>query len=101
MSAPRVDSADNDDLRALWRRVGGEFHGPNTNISATGTMSEAQLLPLLRAAVGAVHALSLMPCACVKPGMYNYVEKRRVICTCCRAIAQWDAVVGSGEAKQS
>ena len=35
-------------------------------------------------------ALQLMPCACVTPGMYNYTQKRRHVCTRCRAIAQWD-----------
>lgn len=34
-----------DELRALWREAGGDFHGPNVE---TGTMPEAKLLPLLR-----------------------------------------------------
>lgn len=33
-----------DELRALWRNAGGEFHGPNVE---TGTMPEAKLLPFL------------------------------------------------------
>ena len=35
-----------DELRELWRINGGRFHGPNIE---TGTMPEAQLLPLMRA----------------------------------------------------
>ncbi len=34
-----------DSLRALWRQSGGSFHGPNVE---TGTIPEANLLPLLR-----------------------------------------------------
>ncbi len=34
-----------DDLRALWRQAGGQFHGPNIE---TGTMPESALLPFLR-----------------------------------------------------
>lgn len=34
-----------DDLRRLWRAVGGRFHGPRVE---TGTMPEAKLLPFLR-----------------------------------------------------
>lgn len=36
---------DDDCLRGIWRRAGGEFHGPNVE---TGTMPEAILLPFLR-----------------------------------------------------
>ena len=34
-----------DDLRKMWRRAGGEFHGPNVE---TGDMPESKLLPFLR-----------------------------------------------------
>jgi hypothetical protein len=34
-----------EELRKLWRKAGGEFHGPCVE---TGTMPEAQLLPFLR-----------------------------------------------------
>lgn len=36
---------NDDQIRALWRSKGGEFHGPNIE---TGCMPEAQLLPFLR-----------------------------------------------------
>lgn len=32
-------------LREYWRRLGGDFHGPNVE---TGTMPEAKLLPMLK-----------------------------------------------------
>jgi hypothetical protein len=35
-----------DELRAMWRKAGGSFHGPNVE---TGTMPESVLLPFLRA----------------------------------------------------
>jgi hypothetical protein len=34
-----------DDLRAIWRNKGGDFHGPRIE---TGTMPEYKLLPFLR-----------------------------------------------------
>ncbi len=33
------------ELRGLWRKAGGNFHGPSVE---TGTMPEANLLPFLR-----------------------------------------------------
>jgi len=36
---------NDDELRALWRKAGGDFHGPRVE---TGTMPEAKLLPFLR-----------------------------------------------------
>jgi len=36
---------NDDQLRDLWRKAGGDFHGP---IVETGTMPEAKLLPFLR-----------------------------------------------------
>lgn len=41
----------NDELRALWRKAGGEFHGPSVE---TATMPEAQLLAFLRAPIDMV-----------------------------------------------
>lgn len=40
--APRVTDAQ---LRDLWRKAGGDFHGPNIE---HGIMSERKLLPFLR-----------------------------------------------------
>lgn len=37
-----------EELRALWRKHGGDFHGPNVE---TGTMPESKLLPFLRSIV--------------------------------------------------
>jgi hypothetical protein len=48
---PYIDPAattpglSDDDMRDLWRRAGGEFHGPHIE---TGTLEEEKLLPLLR-----------------------------------------------------
>jgi hypothetical protein len=36
---------DDEAIRRAWLNAGGSFHGPNVE---TGTMPEAQLLPLLR-----------------------------------------------------
>lgn len=39
------DRRTDDDIRALWRAAGGDFHGP---IVEHGTIKEADLLPFLR-----------------------------------------------------
>jgi hypothetical protein len=41
----RQAEVTDDELRALWRANGGEFHGPNVE---TGYMPEEKLLPFLR-----------------------------------------------------
>ena len=41
----RSGAPTDEELRTIWRTNGGSFHGPNIE---TGTMPEAQLLPLLR-----------------------------------------------------
>jgi hypothetical protein len=50
-----------DELRALWRDHGGSFHGPNVE---TGTMPEADLLPLLRGLQQSREPPADMPPAC-------------------------------------
>lgn len=42
---PTPDRRTDDDIRALWRAAGGDFHGP---IVEHGTIKEADLLPFLR-----------------------------------------------------
>lgn len=48
-----VQVPSDDDLRAMWRKEGGSFHGPNVE---TGTMPEHLLLPLLRRLVNEAKA---------------------------------------------
>ena len=38
-----------EELREIWRKKGGSFHGPNIE---TGTMPESILLPWLRELIG-------------------------------------------------
>lgn len=42
---PDEREATDDELRALWRSNGGDFHGPNVE---HGSMKEEDLLPFLR-----------------------------------------------------
>jgi hypothetical protein len=44
------DDMTDSELRDLWRKAGGNFHGPRIE---TGTMPEAALLPFLRGLVTA------------------------------------------------
>lgn len=50
-----VQVPSDDDLRAMWRKEGGRFHGPNVE---TGTMPDHLLLPLLRRLINEAKAVS-------------------------------------------
>lgn len=64
-----------DELRAMWREHGGDFHGPNVE---TGTMPEAQLLPFLR---------ELMACDDPPAGVQRDYLKERLDSETCDANA--------------
>lgn len=51
----RINMIAYHELIDLWRKAGGEFHGPNVE---TGTMPESQLLPFLQALVGSEQNLA-------------------------------------------